>query len=199
MRAILDQPRDRAAIPLVLAAGFISSLGDANLPGARDAIGSRPMVLVVLAGVAVIVVATLVTLFFFYLFGWIATYIGRFFEGNGKPREIRSALAWGLAPMIWSLIYRLPAAFLLPGGPARFGRGGGDNFVIEPGRFASGCGAAILFTFLELVMLGWCVYVTSNTLGEAHGFSSWRGLATYLLSVLSPLVVVLAAVLTMIF
>lgn len=199
MRDILAQPRDRAAIPIVLASGLISSLGDANVPEANRAISTYSIPLIIAAVAGLIVLASVISIAIFYVFGVIATYIGRFFEGTGDMRRVRSALAWGLAPMIWSVIYRLPLAFVLEGGPGRFRAAGNDNFVLDPGRLASGCGAAILVTSLELAVISWCVYVSSNTLGEAHGFSSMRGFATYLLSVASPIVVVLAAVLTMVF
>lgn len=198
MRSILDQPRDRAAIPLVLGAAFISSLGDANVPATTKALETHSLALVIAASVGVIVVASLVTIALFYLFGWITMMIGRFFDGQGRARELRSAIAWGVAPVIWSLFYRIPAAFLADPGPARV-RADGGAVVLDPGRFANGCGWAMLTGLVELVIVLACIWVSSNTIGEAHRFSTARGFATYMLAFISPLVVALAAILTIVF
>ncbi|HEY0139934.1 MAG TPA: YIP1 family protein [Thermoanaerobaculia bacterium] len=198
IRPILDQPRDRAAIWLVLAAAFVSSLGDANVPATSLAVRNYPLALVVAVSVGVIVVAGLVTVGLFYLFGWVTTLLGRLFDGTGKPRELRSALAWGVVPLIWSVLYRLPAAFFFDDSPAR-GRVASEGIVLDPGRFANGCGWAIVTAFLDLLVIGLCIWVSSNTIAEAHRFSSLRGLATYLLAIVSPLVVALAGILTVVF
>jgi hypothetical protein len=120
--------------------------------------------------------------------------VGRLFEGTGNARSVRSAVAWGLAPAIWAVLIRFPAA-LMGGNANSRARATGGAFVLEPTRFAGGCAMALVLLVIELAIFGWYVVVASSTLAEAHGFSPLRGFATLLLSILSPLVIVLAAVL----
>lgn len=197
IRPILDQPRDRIALPIVLGAAFISSLGDANIPATTAAVRNYPIALLVAVCAGVIVVASLVTIAIFYLFGWITTLLGRLFDGTGTARELRTAIAWGHVPLLWSALYRLPVALFLDVNPAR-ARVAQQGIVLDPGRFAHGCGWALAIGFLDLVVLGFCVYVSSNTIAEAHRFSTLRGLGTYLLAIISPLVVLLAGIMTVV-
>jgi hypothetical protein len=194
MRAILDGPPDRLAIPLVLAATVSVMLGDFDLRGFRGALASHRLVMILGIATAAIAACLVVAVLLFYVFGWVALWVGRLFEGTGNARSVRSAVAWGLAPVIWAVLVRFPAALM--GGNANMrARTSGDAFVLDPTRFAGGCAMALVLLVIELGIFSWYVVVASSTLAEAHGFSPMRGFATLLLSVLSPLVIVLAAVL----
>ena len=194
MRAILDHLPDRMVIPLVLAATVAGSLGDAELSGVTDAAGEN-LVLVVLITIAGLLVGTLIALGIFYLLSWSATFIGRFLEGTGDARAVRSALAWGLVPIVWSLLYEIPMMLTFPRSPTL--RVGADRaaWSFDPGVFEGGCAVVFVYVALELVSLAWWLTVTSNTLAEAHGFSAWKGLGTLLLTMVSPIIVLLAAIL----
>jgi hypothetical protein len=194
MRAILDGPEDRMVIPLVLLAAVSAMLGDVDWRGVRGALASHGTVKMVLIAVCAVLAALLVAVLVFYLFAWVALWVGRLFDGTGEVRGVRSAVAWGLTPAIWAVLYRLPAA-LLGGNANSRARMVNDAFVIDPTRFAGGCAMAIVLMVIELAVLAWYVVVASSTLAEAHSFSPLRGFATLALSVLSPLVIVIAAVL----
>jgi hypothetical protein len=131
----------------------------------------------------------------FYLYAWVPFFIGRFFDGTGDIGGVRAALAWGLAPGVWALLYRVPAAiwFVSSGAAAVQVRGGGVKF--DPGMIANGCGVALVFLLLELIVLAWCAIVMSNTVAEAHGFSALHGFGTLLIAAIAPVVVMIAAVL----
>ena len=188
MRRILDHPPDRMVIPLVLLALVPACVRDADPAAIRQA-GA-----IVAAVLACFVVATLVL---FYLYGWVAAGVGRLFEGAGSAREVRSALAWGLVPIIGSLVYVIPEKLLLRGQPVKRMQFGRHTFSFDEGLFAHGCGVAFLFLLLKAIVFVWFVYVASQTLAEAHRFSGWRGFATLVLGWLAPAVIVLAAVLAM--
>jgi hypothetical protein len=193
MRRILDAGRDRMIIPLVLLATISAIVGDLH-SGERRALQVQGwqfalIVVGVLAGV------TLLMLALFYLFSWAAFGLGKVLEGTGSPREVRSAMAWGLAPAIWAMLYRIPSAIFWPrseGAALKIG-----DFSLNTGREGMTCLVAAILGLLELTMFVWLVIVTSNTIGEAHRFSSWRGLATLLLVAISPAIIILAAVLAM--
>lgn len=199
MRRILDRRPDRSVIPLVLLASLSAFAGDmrlADLGRVPAGIVSPSMVLLI-AGVVVGVVFC--SLLFFYFLAWIAVPIGHFMEGEGSKRDVRSALAWGLAPSIAALAYRIPALLFIP---ATLGEGGrririhGETLILGSASLArDGWGLALVFTALELGTMLWLLFVASSTMAEAHGFSRARGLGTLALAVCSPMVVIVAALL----
>jgi hypothetical protein len=146
------------------------------------------------ACVILAVIVAMVALAWFY--SWVLYFIGRFLGGTGDFRRMRSAVAWGFAPAIWALLYRVPAAFWLsPSSTSVRVRNGAVNF--DPGRIADGCGVALFFALLELGVFVWCAVVLSNTVAEAHELTAWQGLGTLALSALVPVVVAIAAFLAM--
>lgn len=198
MRRILEQRRDRAVIPLVLLATLSGFAGDFRLADLRATPVGTFSVPVVLIIVLVILLVTLCAFLFFYFLAWIAVPIGHFLEGEGETRDVRLALAWGLAPLIAALFYRLPAMFLRPGtmgaGRTRVRLGDETLFVgaSVPGDVWLW---ALVFAILEIGTLLWLVLVASSALAEAHRFSRARGLATLTLALISPLIVIISAVL----
>jgi hypothetical protein len=190
MRRILDAGRDRMIIPLILLTGISFILGDSDRPslGGLDPSKRLHFTLILCAAFAGLLIAGMLL---FYLFSWAAYGIGRAMEGQGSAREVRSALAWGSVPFIWALLYRIPVAIWLSGHRTEVGPG--TRFTFNPGLASKGCLAAILFGVLELAVLIWYLVVVSKTLGEAHRFSGWRGLATLLLTAATPIVIGIAA------
>jgi hypothetical protein len=195
LRAILDLPRDRMALPLFALAVVSGIFGDLDAPMLQRIL-EQPrgwQFGLMLAAATVGIAIALVVLAWFY--AWVPVLIGRFLEGTGGIREIRSALAWGSAPAIWALLYRVPAALWLGGTRGSEVHVGGDTIRIDAGALSNACGIALIFGLLELLVFVWCLVLLSNTVAEAHRFSPWRGLGTLLLSALVPVVVVVAAVL----
>jgi len=198
LRRILEQPRDRMIVPLVLLAAASLALHDVRFAGIRRAFETHaPMRLSLVAGAILlgIVVVALLHLVVFYVLSWIAFGVGRYFEGSATIRDVRSAVAWGLAPIIWALVWRVPIALFAPmppGGP-NF-QIGGAHLRVNPGMLASGCGPALAVGILDLAVFVWYFAITSATLAEAHRFSGGRGFATLCLSLLSPLIIAAAAV-----
>ena len=197
MRRILDAPNSRAVLLLFVLATISGIFGDFDAPMMQQMLhgsnGARVALLVACAVLGVLI--AFVAIAWFY--AWVPYLIGKFLGGTGDVRGVRAALAWGLAPAIWALLYRVPAAiFLAPSGAATVRMRHG-NVAFDPGRFADGCGVALVLALIELIVFVWCVITTSNTVAEAHGFSAWHALGTLVIAAIVPFVVVLAAVLAM--
>ena len=191
MRRILDAGRDRMIIPLVLLTAISFVFGDADRASITNVDPAKRLQFVLIF-CAVLLGVMLVTLLLFYLFSWAAFAIGRTMEGQGSAREVRSALAWGTVPIIWAMLYRIPVAIWFPAAKMQVGNAGHTRFTLNTGQ---GCVTVMILAALELAIVIWWLIVASNTLGEAHRFSSWRGLATILLTAITPIIIVIAAVL----
>lgn len=195
MRRILDDGPGQGAVlllfVLVVISGIAGDFDAAQLQDVLARLGGQQVWLIV--GVTVAVFVAMVAVGWFY--AWVPYFIGRFLGGTGDIRAVRAAVAWGLAPGIWALLYRVPVAvWLTPAAAATVKmRGGGVAF--DPGFLARGCGVALAIVLLELIVFVWCAFVMSNTLAEAHGYSPWQALGTIVLSAIAPMVVMIAAVL----
>lgn len=190
MRRVLDSAGDRFTIPIAILATVCSQYGDTDIRGLQrklpDLTLTSALALVVL-GLVGIALCWLIAL---YLFGWLATLIGRRLGGRANVADVRTALAWGSVPVIWSLIVRIPIAIyayrLIP-------ENGNAHTLVMNFISNGGCTFAILALTFQLLLYAWVLYVMSNTLGEALQVSSWRGLATIAIIVAIPIVIVAAA------
>ena len=192
MRRILESGRGgRWVIPLVLFAFLSRSLSTTDLTKAKTALPDQPKVLLF---AAIVLASVLVTLLLFYGFAWLVTIVGRLLDGSGTARDVRTAMAWGLAPLLWSLLYRIPGTILV----WRMGVPETDDPVkLFEAISRAGCAVAIVFLTLDVVFLIWCLVVESCCLAEAHKFSPWKGFGVLAISFVAPVIVVAAAVLTL--
>lgn len=197
MRRILDTPGQRMVLPLVLLVAISGIFGDFDAPAFQKYVQQSGgwQVWLMVTGVVLCVIAAMVGLF--YLYAWVPYFVGRFLGGTGDVRDVRAALAWGFAPAVWALLYRVPAAiWSVSSGPTAVHLRNG-KVAFDPGRLADGCGVALLFMLLELIVIVWCAVLMSNTVAEANDYSALHGLGTLVISAIVPVVVVIAAVLAM--
>jgi len=200
IRSVLAAPRDRAVLPLVLLAVLSAFLRDFNIRDTEAAIQLSGSSYLPLFMIGVIAASALILVGVFYLFSWIVFVVGRAFDGEGNAREVRSALAWGLAPFVWALLYRFPAALLVgaTGDASRLEVPyEGVRIGLSLDRFADGCGPAALLSVAEVVLLAWFTIVSSLTVAEAHRVSGWSGLGTLLFSITAPVLAVIAALIAL--
>lgn len=197
MRRVLEQPPDRMIVPLILLAVLSSFVKDLTTSGMQLALKATSPWLVMAILIGAFIVVSIFAILFVYALAWVAMMIGRFLEGNGTTAEVRSALAWGLAPVAWALLIRIPLYFLIPPpeGPSVGVEVLQNRIRLDPGAISSGCGMAAMYLLLDLVVTVAYLVITCQALGEAHRFSAWRALATLLLSFVAPAVVMIAAVL----
>ena len=196
MRRILDAGRDRAVPLLVLGAIVAAFAHDLDIENVRQLDTSASYVGLFIA--AALIAVALAFYLAFHAFAWLVTLVGRFFEGKGDFAAVRSALAWGLAPMVWSLLYRAPLAIWFASSEAiqtARVKAAEGTLRMDPGLLAHGCGLALVFGLLDLIVTVWTVVVGSSTLAEANGISTMRGFLVLAISLLTPVIVIVAAVL----
>ncbi len=192
MRRILDASPGASTVWLLFVLATVSGIfGDVDAQMLEQV--REVEVALLVAGVLAGLIVLLPVLFWFY--SYVPFIIGRLLGGTGEIRAVRAALAWGLAPAIWAMVYRVPAAVWVSASFSTSVRMSDGNVAFDPGLIAGGCGIALFFVVLELIVLVWCAFVMSNTVAEAHGFTAWHGLGTLVIATIAPLIVVLAAVL----
>ena len=182
---------DRWTIQVVVLAFICASVGDAHSPALADVLpGLGWSVLAVIA--LSLVVGALTWVAALWLLAWVAAFVGRKLGGTAKTPDVRAAMAWGLTPVIWSIVYRVPVTVLF----TRFHLHPNVNATTALIDFAGKGGFSIVVVFLSLQLLfaAWCVWVGSFCLAEAEQFSPLKGLATIAITFGVPLVIVAAAV-----
>ncbi len=192
IRRILDSGQHRWAAEIVVLANICSSASDSdirvmdvNLPGLK----LLPTLALVTLG---LIAGAVLWVLLLYLFSWVATLVGRKLEGEGTVADVRTALAWSLVPVIWSVIFRIPIAVYRH----RFLVQGGSGMEILH-RFVEqgGCTLAVIVLAVQLAVEAGVVVLSSFCVGEALRFSTAKGFATVAISAAIPIVVVIAAVL----
>jgi hypothetical protein len=202
MRRILDPPRDPMVLPLVFLAILSSFLSDYDLGALVVLLRNPPFPMFSLVIAGALLGTAVLAVGLFYLFAWLAAYVGRRLEGEANARQIRSALAWGLVPLIWALVFRAPVSLWFALGEPDAARPitiGSDLSISNAGLLSRGCGWALLIGAVEFTVFVWCVAAASLTVAEAHRFSGWQGLGTLALTVAIPLLILVSFALAAIF
>lgn len=196
MRRILDAPRDRMVIPLLILAILSSYAADFNREEYRRVVAMADPKVIIMAAAGLLVIVPALLIGVIYLFAWLAGVVGRMLQGTGDARGMRSALAWGSAPVIWALLYRVPAAIWAARAQPDFRV---EDFQLSLEGLKGGCVATAVFLLLELITLAWSIVAMSSTVGEAHRFSTARGFVTLAICWIAPVVIAVAAALSFAF
>src|SRR5215475_14342969 len=110
MRRILDSGADRWAMQVVILSAVCTSIGDSDIREVDKVLpGIRTMPL--LAAIALAIIANAISwMVTWFVLSWIAGGIGKLLAGTATMSDVRAALAWCLAPAIWSPVFRVPFA-----------------------------------------------------------------------------------------
>jgi Yip1-like protein len=194
MRRILDAGQDRWTIPLILLSFLCASVGAADIRELHKALPdlslSGTLALIALA----LMLSAASWVIVMYVFAWVVTIVGRWLDGQGESADVRAALAWGLVPVIWSVILQIPLVVSLTRVvPQKLD---GNHLPID---FVTqgGCMIAVLAATFKILLYIWIAYVTSFTVAEALHFSSWKGFTTIAITVALPVIMIVAAVLAL--
>ncbi len=197
MRRILESGGNRWWPQLAFLAAICTSINNGNFRQFQFNHSPLPISLTSTLALATLamIVAGLVWIAVLFVVSWIVAPIGRLLGGTGSLRDVRAALAWGLVPAIWSIVFRIPMALYVSRFRVTSERA--TKAAILDFLANGGCAIAVVLFMLQLLFFGWFLFVGSNTLAEAQRFSSWRGLANLALVLAVPLVIAIAAIMTL--
>lgn len=104
-----------------------------------------------------------------FLGSWLLRLTGRWLGGRGDALRIRTAIAWGNAPVVWGLLLWIPLLLVF----------GQEFFATEtplmdsrPVLYALYLGFAVV----DFVIAIWALFAFLHCLGQVQGFSAWRAL-----------------------
>ena len=98
-----------------------------------------------------------------YLFGWCYRWVGSWMGGVAKNIEVRAAIAWVEVPTLFA--FGMWVLLILAGG--------------DPAP--AGMGFNVWFVLLAIIVGIWRTVLASQTLGEVHRFSGWKGFGTLII------------------
>lgn len=174
IRQIIDAHPSYMVIPLGIMTGFTQAID--RMMG-RNYGDDIPWYMLILMAIFLGGIGGIANL---YIGGAILRWVGSKLGGVANSEEVRAAIAWSSVPQI--IILGLLLIFILI-----FRE---ESFTSQTPRMDAlaeqNLAVALLFIlsaipFLALIaIMGiWNLLLLSKTLGEVHGFSAWRGLATY--------------------
>ncbi|HSP15298.1 MAG TPA: YIP1 family protein [Thermoanaerobaculia bacterium] len=191
MRRILDSGSSRWTAQIVILAFICTSIGDSDLREMQRTLPGLALMPTLATVILALLAGAVVWVLLLYLFAWGATLVGRRLEGQAAVADVRAALAWGLVPLIWSAIIRIPLAIYRN----RFILHGSEGRVLTSFIEQGGCTFAILLLTVQLVVNAGVVVLASFCLAEALRVPSWKGFATIAITAAIPVVIAVAAVL----
>jgi hypothetical protein len=195
MRRILDSGRHRWGVQVVMLAAVCASVGNADasrIDPELPQIRVLPLIAIVALGMIAEAIGWALLLF---IVAWIATPIGRLLGGSGPVADVRAALGWGMTPIVWSPIYRIPLLIFANGlhiGPKPDAHKAVFDFISR-----GGCSIIVVYLFLQAIFAIASIVVASFNVAEAQRFSTQKGFVNVIVMLLLPLLVTLAAVFTL--
>ncbi|MFN2441301.1 MAG: YIP1 family protein [Thermoanaerobaculia bacterium] len=198
IRWIVAERGARGTLALVLALSLIRtvvSIPRESYSAAMSAWGGWGALGVMIA--LLLFVAALVVAGYFAISG-LTLLSGRWLGGKATWTSIRAALAWGLAPLYWGLLIRIPAAIFWPDAHSalnsdRAVRIGGEMVRMRGFTDASPFQVAIL-AGLEFLVFAWLLVILSRSLGEVQEFSGWEGFANLVIALVLPVTAIVVVV-----
>lgn len=132
---------------------------------------------------AVLIGGAITGLITVYLSAFLFELTGKLIGGHGTSENLRAAIVWSNIPNFWVLPLDILYAALLP-----------------TLAYLSKAWAILLLPipFLSLAVGVWSLVLMLQAVGEVHGFSAWKALATVALSFLAILFIVFVIALVVI-
>ena len=169
LRRILATDARRRVLPIAALLGVAQALGAAAARPLGDTVPAGTL----LAGA--LLAGPLLGVAWIRVMGFLVRLTGRWLGGRGDPVAVRAALAWSSVPLVWGLLLWPPRAALL----------GEQTFHPIPAGIEGHPPSELLFGLIVLIEAAvkiWAVVLGAKCVGEAHGFSAWRGVGAWLLA-----------------
>ncbi|MCA1732770.1 MAG: hypothetical protein LC732_04125, partial [Acidobacteria bacterium] len=181
IRWIVENRGARGALALVIVLALVRTV--VSIPresysaaiGAWSAWGALGILIALL-----LFVAGLVTAGYFAVAG-LTLMSGRWLGGKASWSSIRAALAWGIAPLYWGLLTRIPAAIFWPEAHSALNSDRvvriGDETVRMSGFSQAPPLQLLILITLEFIVVTWLLVTLSRALAAVQEFSGWEGFA----------------------
>jgi Yip1 domain len=194
MRRILANS-SRWEFQVVALAAICTSVNEADSRAFTDALPSiRLMPGLAIAAVGLVAQA-LSWILLLLILSWIAAPVGRLLGGIGKVRDVRAAMAWAMVPMIWSALYRIPFTIMASGLHSSQRQ---DPHKLIAGFIShGGCSLIVVYLFLQFIFELACIVIGCFTVAEAQKFSAQKGFLNIAITLVLPVLIVVAAVMSL--
>ncbi|WP_203333773.1 Yip1 family protein [Planococcus beigongshangi] len=171
LRQVIDENNSKFIFLLLLLAGYSAVLVSVIDTNSNETLGVWSIV------IGGLIAGPLIALFGNLLGAGLSVWIGRIFKGTSTFEEMFRALLAGQIPQIWMIPVLLLWIFLSPS----------SYFTVSIDEYSGGDLVLnlILSSILSVVSV-WTFVVQSKAIGEAHGFSAWKGAAVIFI----PLVII---------
>lgn len=182
MRKLLDQPTNIPhVLILLLLGGFAHSLNHTADKNLADSFATGTLI-------TYFIIGTLIgAVFLYYVIGGLLYWIGTLLGGSGSYCDVRLSLAYAYVPKIATLVLWIPLLLLF----------GGENFSsYTPGINSSELMSGIFTTLLSIksAFIIWEIIVILLCFGEAHQFSVWKSLLTFVIMFVVMIVLIVVLV-----
>ncbi len=167
VRYVLDHKELKYSLVIAAIAGIPSAIsGAGELRKSFDI----PLLLVL---IGIILLGPLLNLVWVYIGAAVYTWVGKWFGGKGKYKEMLQAIGVVMVTQFWMApIWILSTIFIYNG------------FLVFDVVSGINPGAIIWFLVLNLITLTfsiWVIIIQSKAIGEVHQFSSWKGFWTLII------------------
>ena len=186
-RFVIEEKTTGFAILLIMLSGIGSGLMGMQSSGGGAGMAGWLILLLALTLGPVVGLASAALLSGLYLL------VGKLFKGKATYIEMFKAVAVSMIPYVWIAPVLLAWATLAP-----------DSYFADPLAETStgeGWGTLLVFGTISFVLSIWGIIIQSKAIGEAHQFSSWKGLVTVLIPavVIGVIIVVVIILFIMLF
>jgi hypothetical protein len=190
IRWIVENRGTRGALTLLIVLALIRtvvSIPRESYPAAIEAWGGWGALGIMIA--LLLFIAALVTAGYFAGAGLILM-SGRWLGGQASWASVRTALAWGIAPLYWGLLTRIPAAIFWPEAHSVLGSDRvvriGDETIRMSGLTLAPPGQVLILVVLEFIIVTWLFVTLSRALAAVQELSAWEAFANLLIALVLP-------------
>jgi len=191
MRRVLSM-RDRWSWQIVALAAACASVDDPDFRRLKESLPTLSMASVVLIAIGSVIGVIVAWTVLLFLLAWLAAFAGRVLGGAAPVRDVRTALAWSMVPVVWTILYRIPFAIYrhqIMGDPRAAVREVLANFLAN-----GGCSLILLIIIVKIATFIWVVWIASASLAEAENFPTSKGAAIVAITFIAPIAIIAAAV-----
>lgn len=181
---------------IIVLACICSSLPDKDVRSLNMALPDLGLTSSLALVLLVVILGAVIWLLGVYVFSWMVALAAKSIGGAGEISDVRAALAWSLVPLIWSAFPRIAETLYL----RRFSM---EHVQLQDSQALlefikqGGCTLAVVVISFKIVIFVWTLFIASAAVGEALHLSTAEGLGAISLAAAAPVVIGVAAALSL--